>query len=281
MGLISSLFQKTAKVPELKKLDLGEEQKKAVTSNLGALPGAEKLATETNRFNQEALLKALREAVPDYDQITSTISSSLASQLKGELPGDVQAAVQDKAAAKGLAGGYGGSGASRNLVARDLGLTSLDVANKALDSATRWLATSKTYLTAPQFDVSTMFVNPAQQASFDVAERNAQWNRDWLQAQKKAEGPGWLKGLGGLLDFGVGAVAGGFLGKVGGNLAGGIGSGGNDSTIDSITTPMGRTITSSWGQNANLSNPFDFEARGFYNQPNQGWDAVADYRDRV
>ncbi len=154
-------------VPELK-----DSQQSAIEANLFNLPQAEKLASGVNQFNYDELHKMLVAAIPGYEDILNQQSSLLQSQLRGELPQDVQNAIQRNSAVKSLYGGFGGSGAARNLTARDLGLTSLDLTGRALDSASRWMASTKQLSVPDQFNVASMFITPEQQFS-----------RDWLKAK--------------------------------------------------------------------------------------------------
>lgn len=57
--------------------------------------------------------------------------------LQGEIPEDVQAQVEQISAERAIQGGFGfgDSQAARNLVARDLGLTSLDITNQGIQHA--------------------------------------------------------------------------------------------------------------------------------------------------
>lgn len=140
----------------------------AISSNLANFDGASTLVNKTNASNQSMLTDALRKAIPGYDDIVSKISRNITSELNGEIPGDVQGAIQRNAAAKALGGGYAGSGMHGNLLARDLGLTSLDLTQKGLDSAERWVATSRTYRMPQMMDLRSMFVSPEQQFTVDM-----------------------------------------------------------------------------------------------------------------
>lgn len=56
-------------------------------------------------------------------------------RLGGELPDDVRRTILQRSLERGSAAGFGASPAGRNLTARDLGLTSLDLRNLRLDRA--------------------------------------------------------------------------------------------------------------------------------------------------
>ena len=93
---------------------------------------------------QTQIRNMLINAVPGYLDLIGQSSDNVLSGLRGELSDDVQNEVQDAAAARAVGGGYGGSGLHRNLVGRDLGLTSKKIQDEALkqqlalvDSASR------------------------------------------------------------------------------------------------------------------------------------------------
>lgn len=225
------LFEEKEKPQTYKPPTLAESQAASVAGNRAVLPEAERLGSEINRYNQDELLKALRGAIPGYDELVAGISGNIASGLKGEIPDDVSDAVQNSAAARALAGGYGGSGMSGNLVARDLGLTSYGISQKALDSAQRWLVTGSQALTAPRFDVSRAFVSPVEQFRADTEREGNMFNyRRYLEKIRITPEP-WEKAVEGLLDWvattglsvasmGVGNI-GGMMGGQGGGGAGG------------------------------------------------------------
>jgi hypothetical protein len=71
---------------------------------------------------------------------------------------------------------------ARNLTARDLGLTSLDLIGRGQDASQRWLQTAA----APRFDITSMFLTPGQRIPMVTQERDNQWNQQWLRSQIKA-----------------------------------------------------------------------------------------------
>lgn len=232
--LASLLFKDKPELPPLEEIDFGEEQRLSIANNQAALPAAQKLASEVNRFNQEEILKQFRNSIPNFDFKLEQVAKNYDAGLKGEIPGDVQDQVQNNAAARALAGGYGGTGMHGNLLARDLGLTSYDIAQKNMDSFSRWIGTAGQALNTPLYNVAGNFISPAQQAAFDVSERNTRWNYNWFKAQHDAQPEPWEQAVIGLLDWvantglsvatmGIGNVMGG-----GGFMGGGAGAAGVD-----------------------------------------------------
>lgn len=102
--------------------------------SLGAMqqysPQAQAIARQNNTFNAEELNRLLETSMPGYADMQKSRIGSTQSMLRGELPDDVAKAIYRNSAAKSLEGGFAGSGSQRNLTARDLGLTSLDLIGK-------------------------------------------------------------------------------------------------------------------------------------------------------
>jgi hypothetical protein len=178
-------FGKKPKVPEYKPVDATHEQERAIAGNLANLPGAQELASKQNQFNVQQLQSMLSSMIPGYRGIMDQQSQVIQSGLRGEMSADVQAAVQNAAASRALAGGFGGSGAHRNLVARDFGRTSYDITQQSMDSASRWLATTASMMPG-QFDASSMFISPQQRMQYAFRNRENQFNRDWMKNQVSA-----------------------------------------------------------------------------------------------
>lgn len=181
-GYFSSVFGSKPKVPEWKPLNIDKEQKDTVTGNLEALGEAETLGSRVNTFNQQELERLYGMALPSYDKIKESVSKSLGDLSAGKIPDDVASEVLRRAAGRSYAGGFGGTGLSRNLQARDLGLTSLDLMDRGLGATQRWLSTA----TAPRFDVTSMFLTPSQRIPIAAEERNLQWQYEYLKNQIKA-----------------------------------------------------------------------------------------------
>ena len=225
MGLLDSVIGNALtpklKLPEFKSIDVGTEAGKAVANNQKNLAGIENLGSNVNKYNQSELNKQLQALIPNLDQINSNVSKTLASETAGELPADVQSAIERSGAARALSGGFGGSQRQGNLTSRDLGLTSLDLKTKGMDSAARWIASARSTQAAPMFDATSMFVNPALQLQSDTSERNAQFQHDYTDAQlKQSQSMGYAvaQGLKQDVSFveGLATAAAGSLGKMGG-----------------------------------------------------------------
>lgn len=226
------------KVPDWTDINLSDQQAKAISSNQAALPGAEALVSSANQFSQDQIQKMLEQAIPGYSSIVGSASSDIESMLKGQIPTDVSNAVQTSAAARSLGGGYGGSGAARNLVARDLGLTSLDLTGKGISAAETWMQNMNSLYRPSMIDVSSMFVTPQQMFQDTFQNQEQQWNVQWLKNQVKAMGdPTWtaigqfVGGIGdALASVAIGAYGGDSSIPAGGSGGGGTGGGGMGSS---------------------------------------------------
>lgn len=185
--IVGGLLQEKPEVPAFKPVDTTKEQQAAVAGNIKNFGDISKLAASTNAFNQDELNKMLESAIPGYRAMMATTGAKINSFLSGELPQDVSDQVGRNAAYRSLSGGFSGSGMARNLVARDLGLTSLDLISKGIDAGSRWIAMAKQNTVAPQFDVSSMFITPQQRIQTQMWNTENKFSRDWLSNQVDAE----------------------------------------------------------------------------------------------
>ncbi len=186
ISTIGNLIKKKVNAPGYKPIDTGEELKTATAANLGVLGQAEELATRVNEGAQERLLRSLQAAVPGFENMVGQTSANIQANLAGQIPEDVQRAIQRASASRAVSSGVSGSQFGRNLTARDLGLTSLQLMNQGVQQSNQFLANARQNLTAPQFDVSNMFVSPAQQLQVTAQNRANQYQAEWLQRQLSA-----------------------------------------------------------------------------------------------
>lgn len=185
------LMHPDTKVPAFTQIDPTKEQGKAVAGNVQNFGNISKLAGSANTFNQDQLTKMLESAIPGYQSMTKSIGGDISSMLSGEIPKDVGDQIARSGAFKSLAGGFSGSNMSKNLTARDLGLTSLDLINKGIDAGSRWMETAKKVAVAPEFDVTSMFITPEQQVQTKMFNVTGQFQRDWMSNQQKTSDSFW------------------------------------------------------------------------------------------
>lgn len=80
----------------------------------------------TNRDNR-AYLQDIQKFAPQAAGNSRLLSRNVQSMLRGDIPQSDYAQIQNSTAEQALSGGFSGSQAARNLTARDLGLTSLQL----------------------------------------------------------------------------------------------------------------------------------------------------------
>lgn len=219
LSFLGSLFAEKPKVPEFRPIDTTKEQGKAVAGNLKNFTDISQLASGVNTFNQAELNRMMESAVPGYRNMLTGIGDKISGFLKGEIPSDVADQIGRSAAFRALSGGFGGSGMARNLVARDLGLTSLQLIEKGIDAGSRWIATARQNAVAPAFDVTSMFITPQQRIQTQMFNREATFQRNWMENQIDAEYSLGTKVSRGLTDLGQGIT--GLATSVAGSAAGG------------------------------------------------------------
>lgn len=243
VGKALGSYDKKAKVPELPKVDLSQEQKLAISDNQAALPGAEKLASSVNAFNSAELNKLMSQAFPFFNQMLGKASANANSLLAGELPADVSRSVSQSAAAKALAGGYGGTGMGRALEARDIGRTSLSLQQQGLSNFGALSQAVQPVLPRP-FDVTSMFMNPLQRATWTNEQNLQQFQRNWMQNQLDAQADPWKKALGeGFNNLFSTAASIGTMGLGSGGFGGMFGGGGSAQPSASAS---GRSANDFW-----------------------------------
>lgn len=191
-------------VAALPGLDIGGTTKESLDAILNQFPTSSAVAGRVNQFNQEQLDEILNQAIPGYGGIQKQRSAVVGSMLKGELPSDISDLVQSNAAARALGGGYSGSSLHGNLLARDLGLTSLDLMGRGLTGASQLVSSTPTpNLMTPQ----SLMVDPMAWLNIRGNERAQTQSLLAGAAQMPGQTAQWgnfLSGIGGL-SAGIGA----------------------------------------------------------------------------
>lgn len=187
-SILDKLFGKKPEVPELPQIRPGDVQKDAISENLAALPQAEALAGQASAANIRNLLQSLEMSMPGaFGQARQNVGA----QLRGEIPTDVSQQVQRISAETGLNLGIAGGQLGRNLTARDLGLTSLNLQQQGLSN---FASLSQPFL-GSSMDATSMFFSPSQRLNFAVGERAAQFQTEFLRNQISAAPDPGLRGV--------------------------------------------------------------------------------------
>ena len=187
-SLLGGLFGgKKPKVPELKPIDFAGEQRQAIQQNIASLESATELAQKTTAAEQSQLEAQLRRAIPGYDQIVAQASKTIGSRLRGEVDQDIQSQLQRSVAGRAVGGGFKESAGIRtNLLARDFGLTAMQIQNQGLAQAQNFIQQQRTFGMVQPFSVSSMFITPAQRIGAIQEQQARMYGRDLTAAQVAA-----------------------------------------------------------------------------------------------
>lgn len=171
-GSKSELYGRKPIVPDA--IDYTKDLEEALATNKGLLPDLAEFA----KLSTEEMANVLEVAFPGYKGIRDQASENIGSMMRGEVPVDVQNQLERQAAERGQTLGYGGSQFGDNQFLRNFGLTSLQLTQQGLDSATRWITQAQNL----SFDFSKFLLG--KEDAMRKTEFN--WQRDWLAAQVKA-----------------------------------------------------------------------------------------------
>lgn len=185
-------------IPKWLNVDPALEQGYAIAGNQRNLAAAAKLGADTNEELITQHLTALERLMPGFSGLNQQIIGNIASQARGEIPQDVQNQMARQAAEMGVTTGTSGSDFDKYRQLRNLGLTSLQLTDQALNSAGRWMQTVTSG--APKFNFANMFISPEMQIQSTFRNRENQWNRDYLKAQVDAMPDAWQRALANLFD---------------------------------------------------------------------------------
>jgi hypothetical protein len=183
-SMMHALLSDKPKVPKYPTVDITEEQKLATEGNIENLPIMQQLASQTNRFAASEIEQQMERALPGYRSLVNKGTENIASFMRGELPEDVSRLLKQRSAEAGVALGTSGSQHQKFDELRNLGLASLDLTQRGLDAATRWIASAQSR--APTVDVTSMFITPQQRIAVKLQENANIFQRNWLASKVKA-----------------------------------------------------------------------------------------------
>lgn len=192
-------------------IDLGQQ-----TQEAGRLAsGTQALESQRNAFNATELKKMLEGSIPGYSAAQKQRMMNTQALLSGDIPPDVAENIQRSSVAKSLEGGYGGSGAGRNLTARDLGVTSLGLMGQGNQQFSGIIGST------PRAPLADYTWSPQQIENIRANELDRKLKMQWMASQAPGKTQIWGKQLQTVGDqIGLGA-----LGNMGGGKGGGNGSG--------------------------------------------------------
>lgn len=216
--ILANLAEGKPKIPKLKPIDAQTEQTKAIAGNAASLPALMEQGGRINEFTANEINRMAELLSPGYGALRDRVMANFNDQISGNIPRDVSLQVQRNSAVRSLYGGFSGSGMAKNLTSRDLGLTSMDITQKGLDSAQRWMMAVRSG--TPQFDVTSMFVSPGLQIQTSFAEREAQFQRQYI-----ANLSDWEHSMGHAIGEDIRATVQFFTGILSSYMGGGMGGG--------------------------------------------------------
>lgn len=209
-------------------VDPSQEALKAILGNLRNLPEAAKLGARSQEELDQQYLSMLQRLIPGFGQTNANIGKNIESMSRGELPQDVQNLIQRNAAEMGVSTGTSGSDFDKYRSLRNLGLTSLQATDQALNSAARWMQAVAGG--APKINFTNSFISPEQQIRTQMWNEENRWNVAWLETQLKAQPSNseqaWAQVLDYVADFATTAAGAGMGSVGGGGGAGGTGMSG-------------------------------------------------------
>jgi hypothetical protein len=211
----AGLLQKKPNMPGFQAVDTAAEQRDAIKQNTLNFQSSKELADKTNANDQSSLDALLRKAIPGYESIVGQASKNIQSNLSGELSPDIVQNIQRSAAAKSLSGGVGGSGISRNLVARDLGISSMQLKQQGLNNAMNFIQTQRNSAIINPMSVSAMFLTPAQRINTQMQNSQNQFQAQTAQAQAQNQYDNRWAGAIGNIGNTFGGLIGGYAASKG------------------------------------------------------------------
>lgn len=228
--MLHALLADKPKVPKFTPVDIGAEQEAAVREQRELLPSLSEFASEFNRLSAEQMLSQLERMMPGYGALLSRGTQTVGSLLRGEVPEDVENRLERMSAERGVSIGTSGSGFGENQFLRNLGLTSLNLIQQGLDSASRWMSLGAA--SAPTFNMASAFLPIGQRIALRGQESQFKFGRDWMRNQIAAIPSGAEAALITLADN-IEQVGRSVLTSYAGSLMGGGGGGSQPAVSDS------------------------------------------------
>ena len=175
-GIAGGLMKKKPKIPTYKPVDQTAEQEAAISANLASFDSAKQLADQTTMADQDRLDSILARTMPNYKEMLAGSGQAIQDMIAGNLPNADQNVLMRKAAERSGALGIGGSSAGRNLTARDLGLSSLQMTQAGLNSFNALSSNLRQNYTVNPMSTASMYVSPSQRISNAISDNQFGYN---------------------------------------------------------------------------------------------------------
>jgi len=196
LGVAGSLFKKKPKIPTFKKVDQAKAQQEGIAANLASFSQAKQLADQTTGADQDRLDSMLSRVEPNYRKNLAAASASIGDMLNGRLGFGDQSYAMRQSAERGGALGLAGSGAGRNLTARDLGLTELQVRQQGLNAFNQFSSNLRQNYTVNPMSTAFSYTSPQQYVQNAMQQNQFGYNAAVGRAQSNAANS-WQTRLGG------------------------------------------------------------------------------------
>lgn len=210
MGFLNKIFGDKVKVPKFKEIDPDAEIQKAFDSIKEQLPEAQQLTRNISEADADTQMAVLEKIAPGTAENIRLQTKNIQAGLRGELPEDVRNLIIDRSAIQSQFGGYSGSQAAGYNQLRNLGLTSLQRMDTAMNQGAQALAQYSSMV--PRTSVGSMFMMPNQRIALAQGERNQQFQRDYAAAQVAAQPDPVTSAMAGTVAKAAGVLGGGLLG---------------------------------------------------------------------
>jgi hypothetical protein len=210
MGFLNKIFGDKVKVPKFKEIDPDAEIQKAFDSIKEQLPEAQRITRNISEADADTQMAVLEKIAPGTAENIRLQTKNIQAGLRGELPEDVRNLIIDRSAVQSQFGGYSGSQAAGYNQLRNLGLTSLQRMDTAMNQGAQALAQYSSMV--PRMSVSSMFMMPNQRIALAQGERNQQFQRDYASAQVAAQPDPVTSAMAGTVAKAAGVLGGGLLG---------------------------------------------------------------------
>ncbi len=212
MGFLNKIFGSKVKVPKFKEIDPDAEIDKAFRSIQQRMPEGKRVARSIAEADAETALAVLEQFAPGSQAAIQQQMQNIQAGLRGELPEDVQRFIIDRSVAQARQGGFGGSQAATFGELRNLGLTSLQRIDTAMNQSAQAFQTIRGLMPQQQ-SVGNMFLTSQQRVALAERERDAQFQRDMQAAQVAAQPDPVTGGIAPTIAKVAGVGLGGLLGS--------------------------------------------------------------------
>jgi len=222
LGIGGSLLKKKPKIPKYKPVNQQAEQEAAIAANMASFGKASELADMTAQADQDRLDSILARTLPNYRELISGAGSAVQDMIAGRLPNQDQQMLMRRSAERGAGLGIANTGAGRNLTARDLGLSSLQMTQAGLGAFNQLSSNVRGNFTVNPMSAASMYVSPSQRIANSMQENQMRYNALVAKRQSDAAnsfqsrlGAG-LSGIGGMMMGSAMMGGGGAFGATGG-----------------------------------------------------------------